>query len=140
MPATNGLPENGGAVAIAAESGQRSSTGLFGKRRPPQQESEDAMQANEGRIAPIAALIAMLLVSVMIVALAYWSGDLFGPSTSAPPTVVEQRGVEAVPSMTRSGGGTDAAGALQGSPGATRMERGMHAAGVTSDGAELPRR
>jgi hypothetical protein len=139
MHATNGRPENGGAGAIAAESGQRSTTGLFGKRRPPQQESEDAMQANEGRIAPIAALLTMLVVSMMIVALAYWSGDLFGPWTSAP-AVVEQRGVEALPAITSSGGGTDAQGAPRGSRGTNRIEGGMHAAGVTSGDAELPRR
>lgn len=98
------------------------------------------MHANEGRIAPIAALVAMLVVSMMIVALTYWSGDLFGPSTSTPPAVVEQRGVEAMPSMTRSGGGADAAGALHGSRGTNRIEAGIHAAGVTSGGAELPRR
>jgi hypothetical protein len=128
-------------VRFAAESGQRSSTGLFGKRRPPQQESEDAMQANEGRIAPIAALLTMLVVSMMIVALTYWSGDLFGPPTSAPPAVVEQRGVEVLQSMTRSGGGADAAAALHGSRGTNRIEGGIHAAGVTTGGgAELPPR
>jgi len=97
------------------------------------------MQANEGRIAPIAALLTMLVVSMMIVALAYWSGDLFGPWTSAP-AVVEQRGVEALPVMTRAGGGADAAEALRGSRGTNRIEGGMHAAGVTPGGAELPRR
>jgi hypothetical protein len=39
----------------------------------------------DNRIASIAALVAMFVVSVTIVALTFWSGDLFGPWTSVPP-------------------------------------------------------
>jgi hypothetical protein len=41
------------------------------------------MQDNDdNRIAPIAALAAMFLVSVTIVGLTFYSGDFFGPWTS----------------------------------------------------------
>ncbi len=48
------------------------------------------MQRDENRIAPIAALVAMAVVTVTIVGLTFWSGDLFGPSTSVPPAAVER--------------------------------------------------
>jgi hypothetical protein len=50
------------------------------------------MQRDERRIAPIAALGAMTVVSIAIVVITYWSGDLSGPWTSVPPVVIEARG------------------------------------------------
>ncbi len=90
------------------------------------------MRASENRIAPIAAFVAMFIVSVTIVGLTYWSGDLFGPWTSVPPVIVEQRGVEAVPSMLKPAGGADSGeAAFHGSRG-KNAQNGMRAAAIGS--------
>lgn len=58
------------------------------------------MQDDEqNRFAAIAALLAMLLVSATIVALTFWSGDLFGPWTSVPPAAAESPRIEALRPM-----------------------------------------
>jgi hypothetical protein len=66
------------------------------------------------RIAPIAALVAMFLVSATIVALTFWSGDLFGPWTSVPPPAVEAVRVETLQPMLRAGGATGSAEPVSG--------------------------
>ena len=58
----------------------------------------------DNRIAPIAALLAMFLVTATIVALTFWSGDLFGPWTSVPPAAVEAGRIEALQPTPRAGG------------------------------------
>src|SRR5512143_2281830 len=68
-------------------------------------DSEARMQDEEdNRIAPIAALLAMFLVTATIVALTFWSGDLFGPWTSVPPAAVEAGRIEALQPTPRAGG------------------------------------
>jgi hypothetical protein len=93
-----------------------------------QQEREDTMHARENRWVPIIALIAMLIVSVTIVALTCWSGDLFGPSVSAPSDVVEQRSVEARPSSAEPGGAVEPTEAFRGSRGKNDVHAGMQTA------------
>lgn len=58
----------------------------------------------DNRIAPVAALIAMFVVSATIVALTFWSGDLFGPWTSVPPAAVEAARIESLQPILRAGG------------------------------------
>lgn len=82
------------------------------------------MQAREDRIAPIAALVAMVIVSVAIVGLTYWSGDVFGPWTSVPPAVIEQGSVGATPSMRKQVGAVDSAVSLQRSRGENGPDAG----------------
>ena len=52
------------------------------------------MQRDERRIAPTAALGAMTVVSIAIVVIAYWSGDISGFWMRVPPFVIEVRGPE----------------------------------------------
>jgi hypothetical protein len=59
------------------------------------------MRRDERRIAPIVALGVMTVVSVAIVVLTYWSGDISGPWTSVPPVVIEARGAETHHPMSR---------------------------------------
>ncbi len=83
------------------------------------------MQAREDRIAPIAALVAMVIVSVAIVGLTYWSGDVFGPWTSVPPAVIEQGSVGATQSMRKQVGTVDSAASLQRPRGKNGPDAGM---------------
>ncbi len=80
------------------------------------------MLARENRIAPIAALVAMFVVSATIVGLTYWSGDLFGPWTSVPPAIIEQSSAGAMPPMRKSAGAADPAAAFRASRGKGRAE------------------
>jgi len=80
-------------------------------------EDDDMEDDGENRIAPIAALVAMFLVSVTIVGLTFWSGDLFGPWTSVPPAAaaaaVEARRVETLPPMLRASGADESVEAVR---------------------------
>ena len=87
------------------------------------------MQAREDRIAPIVALVAMVIVSVAIVGLTYWSGDVFGPWTSVPPAVIEQGSVGATPSLRKQAGAVDSAVSLEGSLGKNGSDAGIEMTG-----------
>ena len=98
-------------------------------------ESEDTMHARENRLVPIVALIAMLIVSVTIVGLTYWSGDLFGPWLIAPSAVVEQRSGEA--SMDKTGGAVESTAAFHGSRAKNGPDAGMQTARTVSGASAL---
>ncbi len=66
----------------------------------------------DNRIAPIAAVIAMFVVSATIVALTFWSGDLFGPWTSVPPAVEAGR-IESLQPLLHAGRADDGAERLR---------------------------
>ena len=55
------------------------------------------MQAHESRVVPIAAVMAVLIVSLTIVGLACWSGDAAGPWAATTFAVPDERGVGAQP-------------------------------------------
>jgi hypothetical protein len=62
------------------------------------------MLQTESWIEPMASVGAMLVVSMAIVVLTYWSGDILGPWTSVPPVVIEGRGAGTLQPMLWAGG------------------------------------